>query len=270
MESVKTIQARIEALKNLQKTSGVSETKASKFECDLCRDVGWTVGEGNVAVKCKCFEKKLYEQLLKNSGLGEALKGYTFESYSIENAKCKIAKKEALGYVEEFESIRNTRHNSIAYLGQSGSGKTHITTAILNALMAKGVGVRYMPYVDDITKLKQLKTDGEEYQREINRYKTAPVLMIDDLFKRSTGRTYNIDADVRIMYEILNHRVLANMPVIYSSELSPPELLNIDVALGGRIIEACEGRIVSMAGADNYRLKNKISSRTAIQATEYM
>ena len=100
----------------------------------------------------------------------------------------------AKSYSKNFEEIRVTRKNSMMFLGQVGSGKTHLAIAISNLLLDKGIGVIYMPYRDSITNLKQSILDEENYQREISKYKNAQVLLIDDLFK---GRI--TESDVNIM-----------------------------------------------------------------------
>lgn len=58
-------------------------------------------------------------------------------------------------YFREFESVRDSRSNSIMFVGQVGAGKTHLSIAIANSLMDDGVGVVYMPYRDVVTRLKQ-------------------------------------------------------------------------------------------------------------------
>ena len=77
-----------------------------------------------------------------------------------------------------------------------------------------------MGYRDVITRIKQNIMDEAYYNRVMNRYKNARVLLVDDLFKGSiTG------SDVNIMFEIVNHRYFNNLPVIVSSEKSVEELI---------------------------------------------
>ena len=63
------------------------------------------------------------------------------------------------------------------------------------------------------------------------------------------------EADINIMFEIINHRYLNGKPLIISSELFQEDLLKFDEAIGSRIIEMCKGRIVEIRGIENnYRL----------------
>ena len=72
--------------------------------------------------------------------------------------------------------------------------------------MLQGKGVRYMIWTEEATKLKALKTDDEGYEREINKWKTAEVLYIDDFLKGGVT-----DADKNIAFDLLNARYINQM-----------------------------------------------------------
>ncbi|MCI3988182.1 ATP-binding protein, partial [Bacillus vallismortis] len=58
-------------------------------------------------------------------------------------------------YVADYEQIKYSRKNSIALLGQPGSGKTHLLTASANDLMkTRHVPVIYFTFVEGFTDLK--------------------------------------------------------------------------------------------------------------------
>lgn len=160
------------------------------------------------------------------------------------------AKEIAIDYVKNYSLISQERNHSIAFLGQVGAGKTHLSIAIANSLMEKMVPVLYMPYRDTVTQIKQLITDEEGYQREINKYKGAQVLLIDDLYKGKVT-----ESDLNIMFEIINYRYLKGLQLIVSSEKTIDILLDYDQAIGSRIIEMCKGRLVEFQGIElNHRL----------------
>ena len=229
-----------------------SQNSTSSYKCKECRDTEWIVGEGNIARPCKCREINQYQRLLDNSNLSEDFKKKCFENY-ITSGKPKVlttAKKLAIEYVKEFESTFKSRHNSIALLGQVGCGKTHLSIAISNALIQSGHGVLYMQYRETIMQLKQNIMEEEYYQSEINKFKRASVLLIDDLYK---GKV--LEADYNIMFELINYRYLKNLPIIVSSEFLTDNLLSRDEAIGSRIIEMCKGRIIEFEGSElNFRL----------------
>lgn len=224
-----------------------------KYLCPKCKDVEWIIDpDTNTARECECREKKIYQRILEASGISSAFLARNFSNFKIEKNPRVLgeAKNKAIKYVKDFEANIGNKNNSIAFLGQVGSGKTHLTMAIANELMKKNIGVLYMQYREAIMQLKQNAMDEEEYQRQINKYKAARVLLIDDLYKGKTT-----DSDYNIMFEIINYRYLKAAPIIISSELNTIQLLENDEAIGSRIIEMCKGNIIEFEGVNlNHRL----------------
>lgn len=236
----------------MERVNGILAKSSSlrvQYDCDICQDVGWVeVSDGYKP--CKCQETKRYKEILFKSGISEVFLKKNFDNYVPRNKSQEKAKKTAMQYVKDFRKVKNQRNNSIAFLAQVGAGKTHLSIAVSNKLMESGIGVLYMPYREVVTALKQNMIDEEYYQREIGRYKNAPVLLIDDLFK---GRI--TESDINIMYEIINFRYLKAKPIILSCEYRVDKLLDFDEAIGSRIIEMCKGRITEFQGKElNYRL----------------
>ncbi len=183
-----------------------------------------------------------------------------FDNFKSTNQITANAKAMAMDYVKNFDEIKTSKNNSIAFLGQVGAGKTHLSIAIANELMKRNIGVRYMQYREDITRIKQVAMDEESYAREINKYKNATVLLIDDLYKNATyknraGYEYLNDADKRAMFEIVNYRYFKGTPMIISSEYTADDILSFDEGIGSRIFEMCKGYIMEFEGQElNYRL----------------
>lgn len=190
--------------------------------------------------------------LWKNSGIETEKNRLTFSRYKPYNRITEAAKESAIDYFKSFKDLRNTRKNSIAFLGQVGSGKSHLSVSIGLNLLAKGVHVIYMSYRDEILKLKQNILDEEFYASCLRRYRLAEVLIIDDLFKGKIN-----ESDINIMFEIVNYRYMNNMPIIVSSEFTAERLLHFDEGIGSRIIEMCKDYMVEIEGKENnYRVKN--------------
>lgn len=163
--------------------------KQDLYECNKCKDIGYILDTTtNRYKKCDCAERKMYEQILKRSGISEHFKKIGFKEFRTDTKWQKNAKSMAIDYVSNFENIEKERSNSIAFLGNCGSGKTHLSIAIANNLMSKNIGVLYMSYRDAVTRIKQVITDDEAYNKELSRYKNARVLLIDDFAKRKNNR----------------------------------------------------------------------------------
>lgn len=227
------------------------------FDCELCKDTEWIdikdeFGLISSTKPCKCREIKQYKKILESSGIGISFQKIGFGEFETEGKHETVvkAKESAISYYKNFNEIKNTRKNSITFLSKNvgkiktgiGAGKTHLSIALANNIMNKyRVGVLYMPYRDVITKLKQNMIDEEYYQREVNKYKNASVLLIDDLFKGKVN-----DSDINIMFEIINHRYLNNLPLIVSSEFCKDDLVSFDQATGSRILEMSKDYLVEI------------------------
>jgi DNA replication protein DnaC len=246
--------------------------KKSTFECELCQDTEFIItdkplytvkenGENRqiyvpVAEPCKCRELKYYKRIMEASGISNNDKTKTVNAYEPKSDKQKEARAIAIDYIKNFEAIKTSRNNSISLLGQPGSGKTHLTIAISNELLRRKIGVLYMPYREVVTHLKQVINNEEDYQSQIGRYKTAPVLLIDDLFKGATKDGRPNESEMRIMFELINHRYLKQLPILVSSEYFVSQLIDFDDATGSRIVEMCKGRIVELRGEElNHRME---------------
>lgn len=223
--------------------------------CEKCQDRGFILVNQNgldVAKDCECKPLLEFERRCKVSGISRAFQEKTFANYDVgENQARIVARDVALQYCGAFPEIKDTMNNSFMIQGQVGSGKTHLSIAIaMNIMKIHHTGVVYMPYTESLLRIKQNAMDRINYANEINKYKNAPVLLIDDLLKG--GATA---ADLKALFEIVNYRYLEHKPIIVSTEKSDDDLLDIDEATMSRIIEMCRGHHVTMRGRElNYRL----------------
>lgn len=222
----------------------------TSYKCSVCNDTGWEKTEKGYK-RCRCFEEERLKRMWESSGIKTDQSNLTFSTYKSINEATKKAKETAAGYCKNFEKIKDTRHNSISFIGQVGSGKTHLAVAIALNFLKKGIQVKYMPYRDIVTKIKMNMRDDEYYHKLIGQYQTAQVLLIDDMFKGKVN-----ESDINIMFEIINYRYLNNLPVIVSSEFTADKMLDFDEAIGSRILEMCKDYTVEFIGQENnYRLR---------------
>lgn len=223
----------------------------NEYKCYKCRDRTFILID-NEAVPCECRAIRQAEEILSKSGISEEFRNKRFNNfnYTIEN-QIYEAYKEAYMYAKNFKSLEKEIDNSIMFMGQVGAGKSHLSLAIANELMDNGVGVVYMSYREVITRLKQNIMDEVYYHRVMGKYKNARVLLIDDLFKGKVT-----ESDVNIMFELLNFRYFNKLPLIVSCEMDVGMILNVDEAIGSRLVEMC--KCVELKGKKlNYRMYGK-------------
>lgn len=221
---------------------------STSYKCEKCRDLTFIIND-NEATPCECRSLREAEAILKHSGISSEFREKTFDNFDYTREMDLFnAFSKAKVYINESEG--KTPSRSIMFLGQVGSGKTHLSMAVANKLMDNGVGVLYMSYRDSIMRLKQNIMDEGYYQREVLKFKKARVLLIDDLFKGSVS-----GSDLSVMYEILDYRYFNGLPVIVSCEKLVEDLLRVDEAVGSRLLEMSRGFVVELKGRKlNYRI----------------
>ena len=236
--------------KNLEKSDSSMDNDDNKYKCKKCKDVTYILTDKG-AVPCSCKELREAERILSKSGISKEFANKTFDNFDYSrNVQILNAYNMAREYVKNFEEIKDSRKNSIIFMGSVGGGKSHLSFAIANALMKEGVGVIYMGYRESIMKIKQNVMNMDEYEKIMSRYKKCKVLLIDDLFKGNITLS-----DINIMFELINHRYFNKLPVIVSTELSIENLVKIDEALGSRLIEMSKDFLVGIRNKKlNYRI----------------
>lgn len=242
------------------KTSTVSTTLNSEdmYKCNKCQDTSWIKGEGGYK-RCTCYQEEYLERLWENFGV-KTKDIKSIEEYKPYNEITEKAKNKALDYIVNFNELKNERENSFGLFGQPGAGKTHIILGIGEILLERKLKVVYMPYLEAIKELKALAMFNEDYENIVRKYKRADVLIIDDLFKDKVKKgkiTSELsEVDMKHIYPIINVRYLNYLPTLFSTECTPSMLLELDEALGGRILETVGKRFSSTFKGDcNYRLR---------------
>lgn len=240
--------SNLEKLKNSIANS--EEDCTEKYKCTKCKDVTYILTDDG-AVPCSCKDIREAERILAKSGISKEFANKTFDNFDYaRNVQVLNSYNMARQYVKDFENIKDSRKNSVIFMGSVGGGKSHLSFAIANALMKNGVGVIYMGYRDSIMKIKQNVMNMDVYEKIMNRYKECKVLLIDDLFKGNIT-----SSDINIIFEIVNYRYFNNLAMIISTEKCGSELLEIDEAIGSRILEMTKDYGIELRGHKlNYRI----------------
>lgn len=241
-------------------TYNQTEGDLTGMDCKKCLNRGRIAHpkeDGNLALaECTCMKSRRSIWKMEKSGLKNVIKEMTFEGFYVTEDWQENVKSRAMAYADSLEGW-------LLFCGQVGSGKTHLCTAVCRRRLLNGDEVRYMPWRDDIAKLKALSLDNEERGTIITDLKTAQILYIDDLFKTgkaADGSDNPTSADVNIAFEIINYRYINHLPTIVSTEKTPQELLAIDEATASRIIERAKANTLNISRKENrnYRLRDVV------------
>ena len=238
---------------------------ASEYDCPVCLNRGHVC---HVEMRygypyacypeCECMEVRRSIWRIKRSGLAGSVEHCTFKAF-----KTLTDWQQRMKDIAERYCAEGAENGAwLFYGGAVGCGKTHICTAVAGALMrGKHMGLAYMTWPSESTRIKAIINDDEEYAEAVWRLKNVRVLYIDDFFKPvkdELGRPKPpTAADVRLAYEVFNHRYINRLPTIISSERYLSEIEDIDLAISSRITERSRGYSMTI-GRDrekNYRLK---------------
>jgi len=207
----------------------------------------------NCAVPCRCQADRRRERLFNNSRITPAFRSKTFANFNSHQRPAVIQKllHSARHYAANFELL--AEHNWLVLLGEAGCGKTHLSLAVANQLLDKGIAVLYFPHVQGMNELKDTLRDGAAgLEARLREMRQVRLLVWDDLFKAREAPT---PWTVELVFDVLNYRYLNLLPTIISSELKQRQLLSLDAAIGSRIIERGRGHTVEVSGIEcNYRL----------------
>jgi len=231
------------------------------YDCPKCLNRGWSAfveEDGRLVFRdCECMTPRRCIAEMERSGLRNVIREKTFERYQAEEPWQKTVLQGAEDYARSLDGW-------LLLCGQSGSGKTHLCTAVCRQRLLLGEEVRYMAWRDSVAELKSLALDSDRRTQLLDGFKNAKLLYIDDLFK--TGKNGDLPtpptvADINLAFELINHRYITRLPTLISSERTPMELLEIDEATGSRIIEMAGQRVfcIEKNRSRNYRLRNQIT-----------
>ncbi len=223
--------------------------KVDGYDCPACKNKGWIAvireedGE-DVFRRCECIEIRKTLKLAKAGGLDAVIRDKTFDTFELLDESYEDVIHKAKNYAADPQGWFYLR-------GQSGTGKTHICTAIVGEIIKKGVPCKYMLWREEAPVLKA-HVNSEDYGKLISPYKKAKCLYIDDLFKGGVTQ-----ADLNLAFEIINHRSLnRELLTIFSTERDITEILEMDEAIGGRIYEKTNiENMIDVSSWENYRLR---------------
>ncbi len=194
-----------------------------KYSCKKCSDTGF------VDVKmCSCFKEALTIENIASSGMGRLIEKQSFENFDLdwygagtaarENAVRNV--KVAKAFVKKF----GRTYDNLLILGNTGTGKTHISSAIAKEIITRGFDVLYDSAQNIISAFEDDKFRSgysPSYESKSEKFLECDLLIIDDL-----GTEFLTQFTVSCLYNLINTRQNQGKPTIISTNLSEDELKN--------------------------------------------
>jgi len=175
---------------------------------------------------CKCPKRELVLAALDSSGLSSLIKDQNFKTFSLDyykdsdRANMTKVVNTLMAFSDQF-SPKNGQ--SWLFIGPTGLGKTHLSTAVAVELIKKGYDVVYESTQQIMTDYETVRfSSGYSSDREmpdLTRYTEADLLIMDDL-----GTEMTTQYTISCLYNIINTRINRNLSTIISTNLTQKDL----------------------------------------------
>jgi DNA replication protein DnaC len=137
--------------------------------------------------------------------------------------------------------------------GERGSGKSHLCAAVDNHLMQSGVPSLFVTMPDLLASLRQAmdlqtNTEQESYSGRMSVFKTAPVLILDDLGAES-GSPWSDG----VLFEVLDYRYRNRLATMIATNVNPDDF---DPRIASRMQDTEFCTVVEDAAPD-YRRRSR-------------
>ena len=175
-------------------------------------------------------EKRERIERYKKSGVPERYFKESLDTYKIKNKMQATAAKAATNFLH---AAKCGEFKSLVMLGNAGTGKTHLSCALLREL-----GGVYRIAPDIVEEMRRAKsfTAAETEAEIIDYYGRVKLLVIDEI-----GRGISATDEKYMLYQIINARYNTRKPTVLISNLGKSDFLQyIGVAAADRLVESAE------------------------------
>ena len=215
--------------------------------CPLCRDTGYIDG----SKVCSCLKEELIKATIASSGIGNLIEKQSFDNfelgiyesderiYKIMKNNLEVAKR----FVENFRS----NPGNLLFFGKTGTGKTHLSTAIAREIIKSGFDVVYDTTQNIISDFETDRFKNAYSQAEplAEKYLKCDLLIMDDL-----GTEFVTPFTVSCIYNLINTRQNRGLSTIISTNLDQKELSSrYEDRIYSRLIGS-DYRVLTFVGPD--------------------
>ena len=217
------------------------------YSCTECSDTGFIDG----VRMCKCFREGLIKATILSSGIGNLIEKQSFDNFDLEwysdneenYERMKFTLAAAKNYCKNFHKHKG----NLLLIGKTGTGKTHISTAIAREVINLGYDVIYDSVQNIISDFEDDKFRRGYNTEELksDKYHECDLLVIDDL-----GTEFSNQLTISCIYNLLNTRHNKGLATIISTNLSAEELARkYEDRIYSRIV-GTNTRVLPFAGRD--------------------
>lgn len=187
-----------------------------RFECEKCGDTGY-IGHK----MCDCYKKYIIGERARASGLGRYLDAQSFDTFTLDyypekaRANMRTTLNRCKRYAENFDGLSG---DSLLFVGSTGLGKTHLSSAIAQRVIERGFSVVY-DSAQNVLATFERDRFSQSASKPSDKYFNCDLLIIDDLGTEIRGASAS-----SYFYTLINSRIVASRSVIISTNLTPTAL----------------------------------------------
>lgn len=193
-----------------------------KYECEICSDNGF-VGID----MCVCMKKRLIFAGYESSGIGALIRTKTFDNFNPSLQK-DVRASESLSFykdiLKKYAATFEEGAQSLLFIGQTGLGKTHLSTALAGEIIGRGYDVVFETAQNmfsdfEFERFNRPYNSGADDESRIEKYFDCDLLIIDDL-----GTEMSNQFTVSCLYNVINTRLNRGKTIIINTNLTRDEL----------------------------------------------
>ncbi len=192
-----------------------------EYFCPDCKDSGYIDGK-----MCICKRRALVMAGYESSGVGALMGSQSFDTFSFDyytGDALKTAKHSYDTAKKYAEGFSGDGDGNLLFVGGTGLGKTHLSTAVAVAVIERGFDVKYETAQNIIADFEDKQFRGAHTSADdedpTERYFDCDLLIIDDLGTEMTNQ-FTLSA----LYNLMNTRINRGKAMLISTNLSSAEM----------------------------------------------